>query len=192
MKTTLCLLALLLSSPAWMKAAPAQEIKKQPTMQEIYDAGRLAYFHDDYVTAKRLLAQVNKADPKHKPTIIMLKHISMAEQVAAAKAASLEGRMKRMMIPRLELDDTSVIEVLDFLRLKTGELYSEAQKPNFIIKLNPEKERQKVTLKLGRVSLYEALNALASAAGLEAAYDRYAVTIQAKSDVPATAGTLSR
>ena len=192
MKTTLCLFALLLSIPAWMEVAQAQETKRPPTMQEIYEAGRLAYFHDDYVTAKRLLTQVNKADPKHRPTIIMLKHISMAEQVAAAKAASLEARMKRMTLPRLELEESSVIEVLDFLRLKVGELYSEGQKPNFIIKLDAEKERKKVTLKLAQVTLYDALNALASAAGLETVYDQYAVTIQPKGEAAAPAGTAAR
>lgn len=192
MKTRSFLTTWLSLCPVLAGLALAQEAKKPPTMQEIYDAGRAAYFYDDYATAKRLLTLVNKADPKHRPTIIMLKHISMAEEVAAARAASLEGRMKRMMIPRLELDDTSVIEVLDFLRIKAGELYAEGAKPNFILKLDGEKEKQKVTLRLGRVSLYEALNALVSAAGLEAVYDRYAVTIQAKSDVPAVASPLPK
>jgi hypothetical protein len=160
---------------------------KSRTIQEVFDEGKSAFFRDDYATAKRLLTQVNKADPKHRPTIIMLKNISMAEREAAAKANSLEGRMRRTTLPRLDLVDASVPEVLEFIQIKAAEVSKDGAKPNFVLRLTEEDNKRTVTLRLSEPTLYSALAALATLADLNVSYDAYAVTIRSRSLVPAAA-----
>jgi hypothetical protein len=182
------ILSILTLSAAASIGLEAQTRSKHDTVQAWFEQGRAAFFRDDYVTAKKLLVQVNKADPKHQPTIILLRNIKMAEDAQAAKAATVEGRMKQLVIPTLDLTDTKVPEALEFLQLKAAELSPNA-KPNFIMHLDENARRQMVTLKLSRVSLHDAIRAVAGAGGLEVIYDRFAVTIQPKGTAPSTVPT---
>lgn len=159
---------------------------RQRSIQEVYNEGRAAFFRDDLATAKRLLTQVNKADPKHRPTIILLKNIQLAEREAAIKANSLENRMRKVVIPRFELVDARVPEVLEFLQIKAAEASKDGVKPNFLIQLNQQDDKRLVTLRLSQPSLHSALAALATLADLEVRYDMYAVTIRSRSLVPST------
>ena len=159
---------------------------KPPTIQEVFDQGRSAFYRNDFATAKRLLTQVNKADPKHRPTIIMLKNIRLAEQEVAAKANSLEGRMKRTTLPRLDLVDARVPEVLEFIQIKASEVTQGGAKPNFVIRLTEEDQKRPVTLHLSQPTLHTALAALSTVADLDIVYDQYAVTIRSRSLAPAT------
>ena len=163
-------------------------LPRTTTIQDLFDAGKAAFFRDDFATTKRLLTAVNKADPKHQPTVIMLRNIALAEKAEAAKRNSLEGRMQRMVIPQLDLQEARVTEVLDFLQLKAAELSAGGAKPNFIVKLDEAAARQSITLKLTQVSVSDALRALATTAGLEISYDQFAVTIRSKT-AAATAAT---
>ncbi len=173
----------LLPAQSTKPAAPTPPARPLTT-QDLYEAGRAAFYRDDFARAKPLLQQVNRLDPKHQPTIILLKNIQLAEQEAAAKRASLEGRMKAATVPRFEVDDAPVTEVIDYLRLKAAQ--TKGMQPNFIVKLTEEEGKRRVTLKLGQTSLHNLLGAIASATDLEVVYDRFAVTIQKKSaPVPA-------
>jgi hypothetical protein len=166
--------------PAALAAPP-----RSPTVQETYNEGKAAFFRDDYATAKRLLTQVNKADPKHRPTIIMLKNISMAEREAAAKAASLEGRMRRTVLSRLDLVDARIPEVLEFLQIKAAEAGGDGARPNFVIRLDEPDLKRPITLRLSQPTVHSALAALATLADLDVNYDDYAVTIRSRSLAPA-------
>jgi hypothetical protein len=157
---------------------------RPPTIQETFNAGRAAFFRDDFATAKRLLTQVNKADPKHRPTIIMLKNIAMAEQEAAARANTLEARMQRTTLPRLDLSDARVPEVLEFIQLKAAEVSKDRTKPNFVIRLTEQDQKRTVSLQLSQPSLHAALAALATLADLDIRYDTHAVTIRSRSLTP--------
>jgi|GEM_PF-2349745 len=178
--SALCGLCCLLPSASW-----AAEPRK-PTVQEVFNEGKAAFFRDDYATAKRLLTRVNQADPSHRPTIIMLKNIAMAEREAAAKAASLEGRMRRTVLPRLDLVDARIPEVLEFLQIKAAEISPDGARPNFVIRLDEQDAKRPVTLRLTQPTLHAALAALATLADLEIRYDEHAVTIRSRSLVPAT------
>jgi len=187
MKKTLISMGLIVTATlggGLMESALGAE-PKQRTIQEVYEAGRAAYFRDDFATAKRLLAQVNKADPKHRPTIILLKNISLVEREAAAKANTLENRMRQVTLPRFDLVDARVPEVLEFLQIKAAEGRKDGVKPNFIVRLTEQDEKRTVTLKLSQPSLHSALAALATLADLDIRYDTYAVTIRSRSLVPA-------
>jgi hypothetical protein len=182
MKSLLFILALSVAAGVGLEA---QTRSKHDTVQAWFEQGRAAFFRDDYITAKKLLLQVNKADPKHQPTIILLRNIKMAEDAQAAQAATVEARLKRLVVPTLDLTDTKVPEALEFLQLKAAELSPKA-KPNFIMHLDENARRQTITLKLSKVSLFDALRAVAGAGGLEVVYDRFAVTIQPKGTAPPT------
>jgi hypothetical protein len=169
-------------------ASPSPAADQKPrTIQEVFDEGRAAFFRNDFATAKRLLTQVNKADPKHRPTIIMLKNITLAEQEAAAKANSLEGRMRRTTLPRLDLVDARVPEVLEFIQLKAAEVSKTGAKPNFVIRLTEQDQKRTLTLQLSQPTLHSALAALSTLADLDVVYDTHAVTIRSRSLAPAVA-----
>ena len=167
-------------------SSPAAEPKPR-SIQEVFDEGRAAFFRNDFATAKRLLTQVNKADPKHRPTIIMLKNINMAEQEAAAKANSLEGRMRRTTLPRLDLVDARVPDVLEFIQLKAAEVSKDGAKPNFVIRLTEQDEKRAISLHLSQPTLHSALAALSTLADLDVVYDTHAVTIRSRGLAPAVA-----
>ena len=181
-----------------MAALPAQAPVVPPTPPkgktagELYDEGRAAFFREDFATAKAKLTQVLRVSPNHGPTLIMLKNIQMAEAAAAKQNASLQARLQRMMLPRLDLSDAKVTEVLDFLQVKSEEIAGPAGRPNFIIKLDPVTAKQTVTLKLGRTSVYDALRAVAVAARLELVFDPYAVTIRPLGSEPAAPETTKK
>lgn len=179
-------LAVALSTLLTPLAASRAADTKPPTIQEVFNQGRSAFYRNDFATAKRLLTQVNKADPKHRPTIIMLKNIRLAEQEVAAKANSLEGRMKRTTLPRLDLVDARVPEVLEFIQIKASEVTQGGAKPNFVIRLTEEDQKRPVTLHLSQPTLHTALAALSTVADLDIVYDQYAVTIRSRSLAPAT------
>jgi hypothetical protein len=153
---------------------------KPKSAYELYQEGQAAFFREDFVTAKAKLAQVLRLSPRHQPTIIMLKNIELAEAAAAAKNATLEGRAQRIVFPTLDLVDAKVPEILDFLQTKSGEVAGADGRPNFIVKLDPAAEKQTITLKLSKVTLYDALRAVADAANLEVAYDRHAIIIKSR------------
>ena len=180
--------ALIVALAALLAPAPVSRAAdtRPPTIQDVYNQGRAAFYRNDFATAKRLLTQVNKADPKHRPTIILLKNISLAEKEAAAKANSLEGRMKRTNLPRLDLVDARVPEVLEFIQLKAAEVTQGGAKPNFVIRLSEEDQKRPVTLHLSQPTLHSALAALSTVADLDIVYDRYAVSIRSRSLAPAT------
>jgi hypothetical protein len=81
----------------------------------------------------------------------------------------------------LDLVDAKIPEVLDFLQVKAGEQAGAAGRPNFIVKLDPTAEKQTITLKLTKVSLYDALRAVADGAALDITFDRYAIIIKSHS-----------
>jgi hypothetical protein len=170
--------------PGQAPAVPATPAKGK-TAGQLYDEGRAAYFREDFATAKAKLTQVLRVSPNHTPTIAMLKNIQMAEAAAARQSASVRSRLERTMLPRLDLSDAKVPEAIDFLQLKAAEAAGPAGRPNFIIKLDPVTEKQTVTLKLGRTSVYDALRALATVARLELVFDQYAVQIRPLGSEPA-------
>ncbi|MGI8604967.1 MAG: hypothetical protein ACR2OZ_18505 [Verrucomicrobiales bacterium] len=181
MKTTIVFFLVLTGIGAFAQApAVAPTPAKARSAVELYEEGRAALFRDDLVTAKAKLSQVLRANPNHQPTIIMLKNIQLAEAEAAKKNASPEGRLQRIMLPQLDLADAKISEVLEFIQLKTAE-QAGAAKPNFVVKLDPATEGQKITLKLGKVSVYDALRSVAKAASLDVIYDAHTVIIKPRS-----------
>lgn len=175
------------SAPAQRTQLQAAAPARKMTLQQMYDEAKLAYYLNDFAKAKPLLVRVNRADPNHRPTAIMLKNIELAEQDTARQAASLEGRMKRITLEKFEVEEAKVPEVLDFLQLKATE--AGHAKPNFIVRLDDTTARQAVTLRLRRISLYDALRSLETAADLEIRYDTHAVTVlshRATADIPVT------
>jgi hypothetical protein len=181
---SLVVLALLLgTSPP----SPAADPAPPPSIQDVYDQGRAAFFRNDLATAKRLLTRVNQADPRHRPTVIMLKNIAMAEKEAATKANSLEARLRRTTLPRLDLADTRLPDALEFIQLKAAAVSADGHKPNFVIRLTEEDLRRPVTLQLSKPSLHTALAAVATLADLDIIYESHTVTIRSRRLAPATA-----
>lgn len=189
MKTPTCALTAFFALAALLAAAPPSNAahEKPRTIQEVFDEGRAAFFRNDFATARRLLTRVNKADPKHRPTIIMLRNITMAEQEAAARAASLEGRMQRTTLPRLDLVDARVPDVLEFIQLKAAQASKDGARPNFVIRLTEQDQKRAVTLQLSQPTLHGVLAALSTLADLDIAYETHAVTIRSRSLAPAVA-----
>ncbi len=155
---------------------------------QIYEEARRAYYSNDYATAKVKLIDVLKTNPNFQPAVIMLNSIRSAEAAEAMKAASLESRMKRASLPTLDLDDEPIRDVLEYLRIRASQQASlNGQKPNMVIKLDPQTEKRRVSLHFGQVSLYDALHAAAAAANLEVLYTQFAITIQPKGAEPPAA-----
>ncbi len=189
--TTLIALIALATLTGTAPPSPAADRATQ-SIQDVYNQGRAAFFRNDFATAKRLLTRVNQADPNHRPTIILLKNITMAEQEAAAKTNSLEGRLRRTSLPRLDLADARVPDVLEFIQLKAAEVSADRTKPNFVVRLTEEDQRRSISLQLNQPSLHAALAAVATLADLDVVYDSHTVTIRSRRLTPAPATTTTQ
>ena len=165
------------------KSAPSVPAKSPA---EIYEEARRAYYSNDHATAKVKLAEVLRTNPNFQPAAIMLNSIRSSEAAQAMKAASLESRMKRAMVPTLVLEDEPVRDVLEYIRLRAGQQASlNGQKPNMVIRLDAGAEARRISLNFGQVSLHDALQAAAAAANLEVLYTQFAITVQPRGAEPA-------
>jgi hypothetical protein len=158
----------------------AGQSQRSVSAQDLYEQGRAAYFRKDYATAKARLLKVQKMDPNHLPTKVILHQLIESEAQAALKAASLESRMQRVTVPLLVLENTKVREALEFVQIKAAEAGQHGVRPNFAIKITPATEAKMLTLHLNQVTLHEALRSIAELASLEVTYEPNVVTIASR------------
>lgn len=163
-------LAVLLLMTLSLSATPQEK-----TYEQLYEEAKLAFYLGDFAKAKPLLVKISRANPNHRPSAIMLRQVELAEAKAAREAASLEGRMKRVRLQKFDVEGEPVAEVLEFLRVKAEQ--AGHAKSNFIIRLGESGTRDKLSIHLRNISVYDALKAVAESAGLRVVYDTHTVTI---------------
>jgi bla regulator protein BlaR1 len=104
-----------------------------------------------------------------------------------SRQVALEKKLDAIVIPVVSLQDSSVEEAVDFLRLRSRELDKTTEDPpekgvNFVIRNSTAFQPKTVTLALRDVTLRKAIENVAEAAGLTMVVGPFAVTLMPRED----------
>ncbi|MCS7009519.1 MAG: hypothetical protein NZL93_06245, partial [Chthoniobacterales bacterium] len=114
-------------------------------------------------------------------------------QIDISGAQVIQSKLERIIIPRIEFNDTTIREAIAFLRKRSAELDTEETDPtkkgiNIVLLLNPQEleaaSQSRITLSLTDTPLGVVLDFVAQSVGLKTKVEPYAVAI-----VPLSAST---
>jgi hypothetical protein len=110
----------------------------------------------------------------------------------------VQGKLNRIIIPKIEFREATLREAIDYLIQKAHELDTQESDPskrgvNIVLKLEGQAEQSnsapseaRITLSLTNIPLAEALRYITSLAGLKVKVDQYAVTLVPLSEITDT------
>ena len=164
MKKLLALVFLAFSSLA------AQQSEMQAEAVRAFQAG-------DYATAKSLFESLLSLEPKNFAARNYLRAIAQREK----SGASLEGALRKILIPTVDFRDATVREAVAFVSQKVRELSGGKQSVNVVWLVSPEQTASaRVTLSLRNVPASEVLRYIGESSNLQFSYDALAVKIKPK------------
>ncbi len=138
-----------------------------------------SYSGGNYETARSLFQEVLASNPKNQAAQNYLRMIEAKNQSANSLSASL----KKIILPRVDLQDVSAREAITFVTQQVQKQTGGKQSVN-VVWMVPEDAEKRVTLTLQDIPAYDALRYIGDAAGLDLAYDNFALKI--KPAAPAT------
>ncbi|MEX2579759.1 MAG: Amuc_1098 family type IV pilus outer membrane protein [Verrucomicrobiales bacterium] len=170
---------------------------------ESVERRRLNYYDaaQDHTRAK-MLAEVAAGWESPVPTIgLGTAEVDLPTEVAGGGAAAIERKLKSIVIPRVEFNDATLSDVLEFLGQKSQELDSSEQDPakrgvNIVVSPSAEQEGQNVSgrtlsVRLSNIPLGVALKYVTQQVDMKYRVDDYAVTVIPMSE-DANAALVSR
>lgn len=146
-------------------------------LNTLYQQGRAAFHKGDFETANILLTQVAAANPAHTDTQNMLRYIKAHAKPAAS---TLIKEYAAVTIPKIDMQEVTLLEALDGLRLLSKNASQGKVSPNVIVK-GADLGQKKISLNLSNVPLSEAIQLLSQLTGCKATYEKHAVIL---SEVP--------
>ncbi|TLD69304.1 hypothetical protein FEM03_18195 [Phragmitibacter flavus] len=99
---------------------------------------------------------------------------------------SIATRLRTLILPRVTLQDASLDEVIEFLRIRSREIDPTRQGISFVLKVPAEARNKTITLDLGEIPLDEVLRYATQNTGTVYRVDDYAVTITSLTERDAT------
>lgn len=159
------LLALLLAASPLL----AQNPELQAEAVKAFQAG-------DYTTAKSLFESLQALDPKNPAATTHLRLIAAHEKGAGP---GIEPALRKILLPKVNFQDVTVRESVDFVTQKVREL-SDGKLIMNVVWLVPADTPARITLVLQNVPASEVLRYIAESANLRMDYDKHAVTIRPK------------
>jgi len=144
----------------------AQENELQAEAVKAFQAG-------DYATAKSLFESLLDTDPRNPSAQNYLRIIAHREK----GLSGIEGALSKIIVPKVELKNTSVQESVAFLSQRVKELSDGKQALN-VVWLTPPDLNTKVNLSLQNVPATEVLRYITDACNLKVEYEPYAVKIK--------------
>lgn len=91
---------------------------------------------------------------------------------------------KRIIIPNIDLRETSPSEAIDFLRERAKTLDPAQQGVNIVLKLPPSLAASRITISLRNIPLYEALRYIASLSNLEITAQPSVIILHPREETP--------
>ncbi len=164
-----CLAALFI-----VPAAFAQQ--KNPTVKEVYEEGKRAYLSKDYAKALKAFEYVKKYYPRDPRVRSYIAKTQMALREDRPQA-TMEAKLRGIVIPNVEFEDATLETVLDYLTQKTSELSGGQVRPNFVYRGSPQEKAQGgITLKLNNVPVSELIRYVGQMTRTQFKYEPYAIT----------------
>ena len=163
----------------------SDEKKAISSARSSYDKGVAAYKSGKLESAKIHFGAVLREVPGHTYSKRYLTLIRKAEIVEMRKPA-LEKKLDRIVLPKVDMEDTALEDAVDYIRRKTGENSPDKKAPNFILRVSEDKALQSVNMKLEQVPVSELLRYLSSISGTRVTYEPHAIVISDHSSARST------
>jgi hypothetical protein len=150
--------------------------------------GQRAYLRNDIATAKEKFELIRKIEPDNRIAVGYLRRI-IAEEMKEARekgpANVTEGSLKALILPRVQFVDASLGETLEYLRQKGNQIGAGKVAINFVMQIDEAAKNRKVTLTLQNVPFTEVMRYIGDMAGVQFAYERFAIVVKPKAGAPA-------
>jgi tetratricopeptide (TPR) repeat protein len=184
MKTMIRIITPLAAAAALLAPAFAQTpARSTPTpgqqAEAFYHQGLAAEKAGDPVAAQKAFSDALKLNPNHAHARYNLGQVK--NNAASIAARGREARFGAVMIPEFRLDDASLAEALEALRIIIGRESKEKEAPNFVIQdPNNELASSKIILNLKNMPSRAVMQYVLDMGGAKARYDEYAIVITPK------------
>jgi general secretion pathway protein D len=139
----------------------------------------------DHTRAKALNA-VNQAWEAPLADVSNLFGGTPLEGTGVSMRDSISTRLRTLMLPRVTLQDASLEEVVEFLRIRSREVDPAKRGVDFVLKVPAEARNKTITLDLSEIPLDEVLRYATQNTGTVYRVDDYAVTITSLTERDAT------
>lgn len=142
-----------------------------------------AYVKGDSAGAKEKFELVRRLEPDNRTATLYLRRIIAEEAANPANknpANATQAALAQVILPRLELREASLGEVLDFLRQKGNQAAAGKVAINFVAQLDDAQKAAKITLNLQNVPFTEALRYVGELGGVQFSYERFAIVVKPK------------
>jgi hypothetical protein len=159
----------------------------QDTDDLIKEAQR-AYVRGDATAAKEKFELVRRLDPNNRTAIMYLRRITAEEAANPGNKTApnaTQTALQQLILPRVDLREASLAEVLDFLRQKGNQIAEGKVAINFVTQLDDAQKAAKITLSLQNVPFTEALRYVGELGGVQFVYERFAIVVKPKGVAPA-------
>lgn len=162
--------------PAFAQPPAQNALTPSQQADALYRQGLAAEQAGDPVAAQKALSDALKLNPKHANARYQLGQVKLNSASIAARGR--EAKFGSVMIPEFRLDDASLHEALEALRILIGRESKEKITPNFVIQ-DPKGElaTAKIALNLKNMPSRAVMQYVLDMAGAKARHDEYAVVI---------------
>ena len=91
-----------------------------------------------------------------------------------------KAMLEILTLPKVQLNEASLGEALEFLRQKGNQLGEGKVAINFVLMIDEKAKETKITLSLQSVPFTEVLRYIGELANVQFSYDRFAITVKPK------------
>ena len=174
MKTLYFLIATALTISA---ASPALDVSEL-----LADAQR-TYIRGETTSAKEKFDLILKMEPENRTALMYARRIAAEEaRETAVKGPpnATKAMLEILKLPKVQFNEASLGEALEFLRQKGNQLGEGKTAINFVLMLDEKEKEKKVTLSLQGVPFTEVLRYIGELTNVQFSYDRFAITVRPK------------
>lgn len=161
-------------------------------VNDILSEAQRAYVRGDTANAKEKFDLVRRLEPNNRTAIMYLRRIAAEEGITNAGKApgnATQAALTQVILPRVDLREASLVDVLDFLRQKGNQIAEGRVAINFVTQLDDTQKMAKITLSLQNVPFTEALRYVGELGNVQFSYEKYAITVRPKGMAPAAANS---
>ena len=182
LRVLLCISLVLLGVPRAAESAAAGTNAVPPVrltddqlgemLQAAVLLARVGLYDEAEERCKQVLAQ-----KPNEPTVKQLLEEIQAKRQEGNRSVDLRRKLDSMILPELNVRDTAVIDVVEFLRQQSRTLSGDRTSINLVWQAPDDAKTAKVTLNLRKIPFADVLKYVTEGAGLRYRVDAYAVVI---------------
>jgi len=160
-------------------------------IEDLLGEAQRAYVRGDSAGAKEKFQLVRRLEPNNITAINYLRRIMAEEKLDAGSKPgpnATQAALQQLIIPKIDVREASLAEVLEFLRQKGTQLSNNKVAINFVMQLDEQAKGTKITLALQNVPFTEAVRYIGELANVQFSYERFAIVVKPKGAVTEAPG----